>query len=127
MAMIAMGGKTMTKPICFSYKDYTDLREDYKNLLDDNQTLMADNRELRAKVQHQTERVNALLEENTDLKVKVAEVESRYKAAASIIEINQGTIDGYHKVFRLQEAELKKLRNEVMNNECSTHDNQQTV
>ena len=52
----------MTKPICFSYKDYTDLREAYKNLLEDNQTLMADNSELRAKVQHQAERVNALLE-----------------------------------------------------------------
>lgn len=112
----------MTKPICFSYKDYTDLREAYKQLLKDNQTLMADNRELRKKVQHQADRVNSLLEENTDLKVKVTEVDSRYKAAASIIEINQGTIDGYHKVFRLQEAELKKLRNEVMNNESSTHD-----
>ena len=109
----------MTKPLVFSYKDYTDLREAYKNLLDDNQTLMADNRELRQKVQHQADRVNSLLEENTDLKVKVAEVESRYKAAASIIEINQGTIDGYHKVFRLQEAELIKLRSEVA--KCSSN------
>ena len=59
----------MTKPICFSYKDYTDLREAYKNLLDDNQTLMADNRELRQKVQHQEERVNKLIKENTNLKI----------------------------------------------------------
>ena len=112
----------MTKPLVFNYKQHEELRQAYKELLKDNKTLMADNRELRKKVQHQADRVNSLLEENTDLKVKVAEVDSRYKAAASIIEINQGTIDGYHKVFRLQEAELKKLRNEVMNNESSTHD-----
>ena len=112
----------MTKPLVFSYKDYTDLRESYKQLLEDNQTLMADNRELRKKVQHQADRVNSLLEENTDLKVNVADAESKYNAAARIIEINQDTIDKYHEVFRLQEAELKKLRNEVMNNESSTND-----
>ena len=59
----------MTKPIVFSYKEYTDLREAYKNLLEDNQTLMADNRELRKKVQHQAERVNELTKENTNLKI----------------------------------------------------------
>ena len=59
----------MTKPICFSYRDFTDLREAYKQLLEDNQTLMADNRNLRKKVQHQADRVNKLLEENTNLKI----------------------------------------------------------
>ena len=109
----------MTKPLVFSYKDYTDLREAYAKMLEDNQTLMADNRELRAKVQHQAERVNALLEENTDLKVKVADAESKYNAAARIIEINQDTIDKYHEIFRLQQAELTKLRSEVA--KCSSN------
>lgn len=123
----------MTKPLVFNYKDHEELRQAYKQLLEDNQTLMADNRELRKEnaelkqLNDGYEKIIAKNQESTnkliaDLKVKVAEVESRYKAAASIIEINQGTIDGYHKVFRLQEAELKKLRNEVMNNESSTHD-----
>ena len=59
----------MTKPLVFSYKDYTDLREAYAKMLEDNQTLMADNRELRAKVQHQAERINELMKENTNLKI----------------------------------------------------------
>ena len=138
MLTIAMGGVTMTKPLVFSYKDYTDLRDSYKQLLEDNQTLMADNRELRKEnaelkqLNDGYEKIIAKNQETTnkliaDLKVKVAEVESRYEAAASIIEINQGTIDGYHEIYRLQEIELKKLRNEVMNNESSTHDNKQAV
>ena len=127
----------MTKPLVFSYKEYTDLRESYKQLLEDNQTLMADNRELRkentelkqlndgyekiiAKNQESTNKLIAELKrENTDLKVKVADAESKYNAAARIIEINQDTIDKYHEIFRLQQAELTKLRSEVA--KCSSN------
>lgn len=38
------------KPVCFSYREYVELREAYKQLLEDNQKLMADNRKLREKV-----------------------------------------------------------------------------
>lgn len=50
---IAMGGVTMTKPLVYNYKT-------------------AENRiaELEAKVKHQAERVNQLLEENTNLRIK---------------------------------------------------------
>lgn len=41
---------TLKKPIRFSYKQYTELREAYEALLADNQKLMADNRRLREKV-----------------------------------------------------------------------------
>lgn len=41
---------TLKKPICFSYKQYTDLREAYESLLADNQKLTADNRRLREKL-----------------------------------------------------------------------------
>lgn len=37
----------LKKPICFSCREYVELREAYKQLLEDNQKLMADNRELR--------------------------------------------------------------------------------
>ena len=40
----------LKKPICFSYREYVELREAYKQLLADNQKLMADNRRLREKV-----------------------------------------------------------------------------
>ena len=38
------------KPICFSYREYVELRDAYKKLLEDNQALMADNRDLRKKI-----------------------------------------------------------------------------
>ena len=41
---------TLKKPICFSYREYTELREAYKALLADNQKLTADNRRLREKL-----------------------------------------------------------------------------
>ena len=40
----------LKKPICFSYREYVELREAYKQLLEDNQKLMADNRRLRERV-----------------------------------------------------------------------------
>lgn len=41
---------SLKKPICFSYRQYVDLREAYRNLLADNQKLMADNRKLRDRI-----------------------------------------------------------------------------
>lgn len=38
------------KPICFSYREYVDLRDAYEKLLADNQVLMEDNRKMREKV-----------------------------------------------------------------------------
>lgn len=38
---------TLKKPICFSYRQYVELREAYESLLADNQKLTADNRRLR--------------------------------------------------------------------------------
>ena len=40
----------ITKPVCFSYREYVELRESYKQLLEDNQKLMDDNRRLRQKL-----------------------------------------------------------------------------
>ena len=40
----------LKKPICFSYRQFVDLREAYRNLLTDNQKLMADNRQLRDRI-----------------------------------------------------------------------------
>lgn len=41
---------TLKKPICFSYRQYVELREAYESLLADNQKLTADNRRLRERV-----------------------------------------------------------------------------
>lgn len=41
---------TLKKPICFSYRQYVELRDAYKQLLVDNQKLTADNRRLRDKL-----------------------------------------------------------------------------
>lgn len=38
------------KPICFSYRQYVELRDAYEKLLEDNKVLMDDNRNLRKKV-----------------------------------------------------------------------------
>lgn len=59
----------MTKPLVFSYREHTELRDAYKQLLEDNQRLMADNRELRKKLSHKIDRNNELLMENSNLKV----------------------------------------------------------
>lgn len=104
----------MTKPLVFNYKRYEELRKAYQELLADNQKLMADNRKLREKVRHQAERVNSLLMENTNLKIKADRNESKYNAACSIIDINHETIQTYTKIFKMQEAELTKLRREVI-------------
>lgn len=41
---------TLKKPICFSYREYVELRDAYKQLLADNQKLQADNRKLREQI-----------------------------------------------------------------------------
>ena len=41
---------SLKKPICFSYRQYVDLREAYKALLADNQKLAADNKQLRDRI-----------------------------------------------------------------------------
>ena len=104
----------MTKPLVFNYKAHEELRDAYKDLLEDNQKLMDDNRKLREKVRHQAERVNSLLMENTDLKIKADRNESMYNVACSIIDINHETIQTYTRIFKMQEAELQKLRKEVI-------------
>ena len=40
----------LKKPICFSYRQYVDIREAYKALLADNQKLAADNKQLRDRI-----------------------------------------------------------------------------
>jgi regulator of replication initiation timing len=40
----------LTKPICFSYREYVELRDAYKQLLADNQKLLVDNRKLREQI-----------------------------------------------------------------------------
>ena len=62
--------------------------------------------ELEAKVKHQAKRVNELLEENTNLKIQV----DHTKSLESIIDTQHNTIQTYHKIFAIQEAEIKKLK-----------------
>lgn len=101
----------MTKPICFSYKDYTDLRDAYKQLLEDCNVLTADNRKMRKKIAHQAQRVNELLEENTNLRID-ADAIPRYKR---IIDSQHETIATYRNIFLMHEATIKKLREEQHN------------
>lgn len=94
------------KPTVFNYGDYI---------------------KLKSKMAHQADEIMKIKAENTDLKCKLYSAESKYDTATNIINIQQDIISNYGDVFKLLEAELKKLRNEVMNNESSTHDNKQTV
>lgn len=55
----------LKKPICFSYREYVELREAYKALLADNQRLMVDNRELRDKVA------------NLEIRCRIAEADAK--------------------------------------------------
>ena len=79
----------MSKPVAYNYK-------------------VAEDRiaELEEKVRHQAQRVNELLKENTDLKVEV----DRIHALEDIVNGQHRTIETYHKIFMIQEAELKKYR-----------------
>ena len=54
-----------TKPICFSYKKYVELRDAYKQLLADNQKLTADNRRLREKLA------------NLEIRCRIAEADAK--------------------------------------------------
>lgn len=79
----------MNKPIAYNYK-------------------VAEDRiaELEAKVQHQAQRVNKLLKENTNLKLEI----ERIHALEDVVNGQHRTIETYHKIFTIQEAELKKYR-----------------
>jgi regulator of replication initiation timing len=97
----------MDKPLVFNYREYDTLRDKCNDMAVEIEALQA-------KVRHQADRVNALLEENTDLKVEVERYKTMYETAAEIIEINGETIKTYHKLFKIKEEELKKLREEVL-------------
>ena len=79
----------MTKPLVYNYKTAEDRIA-----------------ELEAKVRHQAKRVNELLEENTNLKVEMEHV----KNLEAVIDTQHGTIQTYQKIFKIQEAEIKKLK-----------------
>lgn len=55
----------LKKPICFSYREYVELREAYKQLLEDNQKLMTDNRRLREKLA------------NLEIRCRIAEADAK--------------------------------------------------
>ena len=63
-------------------------------------------KDLEAKVRSQGKRVIDLLKENTELKIKIDEIEQ----LRQIIDTQQQTINTYGKIFMIQDAELKKLR-----------------
>ena len=62
--------------------------------------------ELEARVTDQMWSIMKLKEENTNLKLQLDSIESLKR----IIDIQQNTINTYNKIFKLQEAELEKLR-----------------
>lgn len=95
------------KPLVFNYREYDTLRDKCNDMAVEIEALQA-------KVRHQADRVNALLEENTDLKIDVDNYKSKYDTACSIIDINNETIKTYTKIFKMQEAELQKLRKESL-------------
>ena len=84
----------MTKPLVYNYKTAEDRIA-----------------ELEAKVKHQAERVNLLLEENTNLKIEM----DRIKQLEQIIDTQNDTIDTYQKIFTIQEAEIRKLKEDKHN------------
>ena len=79
------------------------------------------------RIEELEEKVRQLKIENTDLKCKLHSVESKYDTATNIINIQQDIISNYGDVFKLHEAELTKLRNEVHDNVCDANNNKQTV
>ena len=67
--------------------------------------------QMQEKIKHQAERVNELLEENTDLKIE-ADMVPRLKR---VIDSQHETICTYRNIFMMHEAELKRLREEHNN------------
>lgn len=94
------------KPTVFNYSDYI---------------------KLKSKMAHQADEIMRIKAENTDLKCELNSVESKYDTAASIISIQQDIISSYGNVFKLQEAELTKLRNEVRDNARDTNNSKETM
>lgn len=79
------------------------------------------------RIEELEEKVRQLKMENTDLKCELHSVESKYDTATNIINIQQDIISNYGNVFKLQEAELIKLRNEVCDNARNTNDSKETM
>ena len=86
----------MNKPIVFNYKDYKDLKEAYAELLEENA-------ELKRKLANAEIHLRILNEDLDNYKPRAEQYEKLY-------EMQRSTIEKYHKVFKLQEAELEKLR-----------------
>lgn len=110
----------MTKPLVFNYGHYETLRDQANDMA-------LEIEELRAKVDKQMWEVMSVKGENTTLKCELDSIKSQHEAAERIIEIQNETIKKYNAVFKLQEAELQRLRNEVRNNARNTNDNQPTL
>lgn len=108
------------KPLVFNYGHYENLRDQANDMA-------LEIEELRAKVEKQMWEVMAVKGENTTLKCELESVQSKYDVAKSIIEIQQDIISKYGNVFKLQEAELIKLRNEVCDNARNTNDSKETM
>jgi regulator of replication initiation timing len=95
------------KPLVFNYREYDTLRDKCNDMAVEIEALQA-------KVRHQAERVNALLEENTNLRLDVDNYKSKYETACLIINTNHEMIQTYTEIFKMQEAELQKLRKEAL-------------
>ena len=108
------------KPLVFNYGNYETLRDQANDMA-------LEIEELRAKVEKQMWEVMAVKGENTTLKCELENVKSRYETAANIINIQQEIINNYGNVFKLHEAELTKLRNEVAYHVRDTNDNTKTL
>lgn len=96
----------MTKPLVFNYQHYETLRDVATDLAGENE-------ELRKKVDHQMWEVMKVKGENTTLRCELETTKSKYETATRIIDIQRDIIAEYHKTFKLQEAELAKLRKEL--------------
>lgn len=110
----------MTKPLVFNYQHYETLRDVATDLAGENE-------ELRKKVDHQMWEVMKVKGENTTLRCELEATKSKYDTATNIINIQQDIISNYGNVFKLQEAELTKLRNEVCDNARNTNDSKETM
>lgn len=74
----------MTKPLVFNYREYDTLRD----------------------------KANDMAVEIADLRDKVKRLETDNKMLESINKIQHNTIETYQQIFKLQEAELERLRHD---------------
>lgn len=104
------------KPLVFNYGHYETLRDQANDMA-------LEIEELRAKVEKQMWEVMSVKGENTTLKCELENVQSKFDVATRIIAIQQDIISNYGNVFKLHEAELTKLRNEVAHHVRYTSNN----